>query len=124
MIFVFGPRGSGKTRALVEVAHMTGAVIVVSDRSRMRDVMRCAVGMGMPDVTVCTFEHGGMRGCSSRVYVDDAERIIERVVGCPVDLVTVDAGRIDMRKMTFLDMLAEWRRQRRIEKRGPLEEQS
>ena len=118
MIFIFGQRRSGKTRAMIETAAKTGATIIVSDKTRADYLRKCAKMMGAPGVVVRVFETRGTTSCNHEVYVDDAEVILERVIGYPVKLATFDASRIDMRKMTFLDMLAEWRRQRRVEKYG------
>lgn len=121
MIFILGQRRSGKTRALLEAAAKTGATVIVADERRAAWLRACASAMGIPGVVVRTFEIHGLSPRDREVYVDDAEVILERVLGCPITLATFDARRVDMSKMTFLDMLSEWRRQRRIEKQGPLE---
>lgn len=117
-LFVFGGRGSGKTAKVIEFANRTGSTVVVPDRRSADNLRNIAFAMGIPNLNVRTLERAcSCTGCMS-VCVDDAESILERVIGCPVTLATFDASRIDMRKMTFIDMLAEWRRQRRIEKCG------
>lgn len=121
-VFIFGGRGSGKTKTLVELASKTGATIVVNDKRRAEHMMSMACVMGVPNLSVRRFEYSKSPAKGRTVYVDDAHHILEQVLGCPIRIAAFDLSLIDMRKMTFLDMLAEWRRQRRVEKYGSVEE--
>lgn len=116
MICIFGTRWSGKTRKLLEISAKYELPIVVPYK---RDVMRLkkmTQELNIENATIIPFEMRNKTRGMQKVLVDDAIRILEIVLGCPVSIATFDAEKIDMSKMTFLDMFAEWRRQRRAAK--------
>lgn len=94
MICIVGGRGNGKTASLLKLSHDSGIPIVVSNYQRLQQLEHQAQQMGLkiprPEIV---FHNVPKRGTSRRaVLADEAQDILQSVIGCDVEIVTIDAS--------------------------------
>lgn len=87
-------KGSGKTTAVIEQAHETGAYIIVISDDEARRVAVLAEEMGKSiryPVTIGEFLRGGMRGSRVKnIIIDNLDLMIRRIcAGLDVELITM-----------------------------------
>lgn len=98
MICIVGDRGSGKTTQLVKLSELTGMPIVVQSAYSARDVERVAERMGAKIRTpfpVSDRASQFLKIADRRVLVDEAQLIIEKALGCSVEVAVFDSVHVD-----------------------------
>lgn len=98
MICIVGDRASGKTTELVRLSELTGIPIVVPSAFSVRDVERIADKMGADISRPIPSSNSSRRLRASRygaVYVDEAQWILEDVLGVPVKVAVFDSAHVD-----------------------------
>ena len=86
-------RGTGKTTRIIDLADAFGAVIVTPTADSAKNIKHMA-GNGMRSIETIPFtdmERMRERVGDRRVVVDDADRILEMVIGAHVSAMTVNA---------------------------------
>lgn len=117
MICIVGTRRSGKTSALIKASEQTGLPIVTANAHMAASIQRQAKVMGAtiprPYARQFTNEKISLRG---HVLVDEAQMILEKMIGLPVDICVFEASHFDFADMSLLEVVAAWWRSRRVEK--------
>lgn len=116
MICLVGTRRSGKTSALIKVSEQTGLPIVTATAHMAHSIQHQADAMGAtiprPYARQFMTEPIGLRG---HVLVDEAQAILEKAIGLPVDVCVFEASHFDFSDMSLLEVIAAWWRSRRVE---------
>lgn len=117
MICIVGTRRAGKITALIKVSEETGLPIVTATAHMAKSIQDQAESMGAtiprPYARQFMNEKIGLRG---HVLVDEAQMILERVIGLPVDVCVFEASHFEFADMSLLEVIAAWWRSRRVEK--------
>lgn len=118
MICIVGTRGSGKSVRLVELSEKTGIPIVTINEQMARHIMHTARKMGaeIPKVQVRPFTAKSYGQARQPVLVDEAQMILERVLGSPVEVAVFSAHQFDFSTLSIFDLMGAWFRSRRVEK--------
>lgn len=118
MICIVGTRGSGKTARLVELSEVTGIPIVTPNKGMADLVMYTAREMGatIPKAEPRQFSPNNYGRYRKPVLVDEAQMILEKVIGSPVEVAVFSAYQFDFSTLTLLDLLGSWWRSRHVEK--------
>lgn len=117
MICIVGTRGSGKTVKLVELSEKTQLPIVTHNERMAHHIMHTAhlmdANIPKPQVRPFTAEWYGYG--NQRVLVDEAQMILERVVGSPVEVAVFDARKFDYSTLSLIEVVGAWWRCRHVE---------
>lgn len=116
MICIVGDRHTGKTAALINLSSETEFPIVVPNRKSADRLRYEAQKMGLIIPKPVVFnEIMRARGSRKRpiVLLDDAQGILEEVIGCRVAVSAFDSDSFDLSKMSLLTLVSEWWRSRR-----------
>lgn len=118
MICIVGTRGSGKTARLIELSEKTGIPIVTPNKGMADLVMYTAREMGatIPKAEARQFSPNNYGRYRKPVLVDEAQMILEKVIGSPVEVAVFSAYQFDFSTLTLLDLLGSWWRSRHVEK--------
>lgn len=118
MICIVGTRGSGKTERLVELSEKTGIPIVTPNKGMADLVMYTAREMGanIPKAESRQFSPNNCGMYRNTVLVDEAQMILEKVIGSPVEVAVFSAYQFDFSTLTLFDLLGSWWRSRHVEK--------
>lgn len=118
MICIVGTRGSGKTTRLVELSEVTGIPIVTPNKGMADLVMYTAREMGatIPKAEARQFSPNNYGRYRKPVLVDEAQMILEKVIGSPVEVAVFSAYQFGFSTLTLLDLLGSWWRSRHVEK--------
>lgn len=118
MICIVGTRGSGKTVRLVELSEKTGIPIVTINEQMGRHITYTARKMGaeIPKVQVRPFTAKSYGQARQPVLVDEAQMILERVLGSPVEVAVFSAHQFDFSTLSIFDLIGAWLRSRHVER--------
>lgn len=118
MICIVGTRGSGKTARLIELSEKTGIPIVTCNERMARNIMRATrtMGLNIPEVQVRPFAGNSYGRARKPVLVDEAQAILEKVIGQPVTVAVFSAHQFDFSELSLFDLIAAWWRSRHVEK--------
>jgi len=83
-------KGLGKTKALIAMSHETGKRILVVNEERKRNVIRMAEDVDIPTpITLGEFKMMSRIEQLGGVLVDDADDVLEALLGCKIDAITM-----------------------------------
>ena len=83
-------KGLGKTKALIAMSHETGKRILVVNEERKRNVLRMADDVDIPTpVTLMEFRKLRWFEGIDGILVDDADDVLEELLECKVDAITM-----------------------------------
>ena len=83
-------KGLGKTKALIAMSHETGKRILVVNEERKRNVLRMADDVDIPTpVTLMEFRKVRWFEQIDGILVDDADDVLEALLECKIDAITM-----------------------------------
>ncbi len=83
-------KGLGKTKALIAMSHETGKRILVVNEERKRNVIRMAEDVDIPTpLTLMEFKKERWFNPIDGILVDDADDILEELLECKIDAITM-----------------------------------
>ncbi len=83
-------KGLGKTKALIAMSHETGKRILVVNEERKRNVLRMADDVDIPmPITLEEFNKKPWFKPVGGILVDDADDVLEALLGCKIDAITM-----------------------------------
>ena len=117
MICIVGTRGSGKTVKLIELSEKSRLPIVTCNEQMANHIAYTAriMGANIPKPQVRPFAAKRYGHGNRRVIVDEAQMILERVVGSPVEVAVFDARKFDYSTLSLIEVIGAWWRCRHVE---------
>ena len=101
---IIGGRGSGKTTKLIRMSAENNIYIVCLDRRRALNIAAMAREMGLTIPFPITVEELPITRKSSwftEVYVDDADQVLERLIGVRVSNITLEGNVENLKRFMF-----------------------
>jgi len=90
-MIICGGRRSGKTTKLIKYASENGLYIVCADKKRVKIIADQAKEMGVDlRYPICLSELPLRSRFIKKVCIDDVHDILERIIGVPVDVMTIN----------------------------------
>lgn len=90
-MIICGGRRNGKTTELIKYASKNGLYIVCGDKKRVEIIAKQAKEMGLDLRYPICLQELPLRGrFIDKVCVDDAEYILERIIGKYIDVMTIN----------------------------------
>ena len=101
---IIGGRGAGKTTELIRMSAENNIYIVCLDRQRALHIASAAREMGLTipfPITVAELPIKRNHSWINEVYVDDADQLLERMIGVHISNITIEGNVENLKRFMF-----------------------
>lgn len=100
---IIGGRGAGKTTELIRMSADNNNYIVCLNRQRALHIASAARELGLTIPFPITVEELPIKNHSwiNEVYVDDADQLLERMIGVHISNITIEGNVENLKKFMF-----------------------